>query len=331
MAIGAVSSALKAARAGIKKKKEDELQAGYEKYKATPEAEREDNPTYELNLEGERLAAADKEKADAAANLKTRQGIASGFRNLSNQGSLTEDKFNEGKKRALAAGVTEDQFSSFIDRENIKKQEPTSSNAFEAAQNVMFQREYGTGLGTLKAMQDPNYELGSGSALNRPARAIGPESGKYRRASRRLRRQGYGDAAEKMALQGEMVRLGEPSIMTPALRAQSMLQRMTAGDEARKQDQIMAGMTGDKGAAGLGGKGDALKGARKKKSIEEPLAVPKDSKKKNKKKTNPSFRTMEFRDSNKNGVDDRNEVENDGLDTIRPWKPYAKNYYQQLL
>ena len=178
-------------------------------------------------------------------NLRAKKGIASGLKDLSKRGALTGDLLNEARQRATAAGVSEEQFSSFMGKEGIKTQDfataaPTESKE-EAAQNVRFQRQYGTGLGTLKAMQDPNYELGSGSALRQPARSIGPASGKFRRATRRLRRQGYGDAAQQMAMAGEVARMQEPSIDTPALRGQRMLQKMTAGKEARKQDKIATG------------------------------------------------------------------------------------------
>jgi len=178
-------------------------------------------------------------------NLRAKKGIASGLKDLSKRGALTGDLLNEARQRATAAGVSEEQFSSFIGKEGIKTQDfataaPTESKE-EAAQNVMFQRQYGTGLGTLAAMQDPNYELGSGSALRQPARSIGPASGKFRRAARRLRRQGYGDAAERMAMDGEKARVNEPSIDTKARRGQRMLQKRAAGREASKQDKLAAG------------------------------------------------------------------------------------------
>jgi hypothetical protein len=177
--------------------------------------------------------------------LADRRGIASGLKDLSKRGALTGDLLKEARQRATAAGVSEEQFSSFMGKEDIKTQNfataaPTESKE-EAAQNVRFQRQYGTGLGTLKAMQDPNYELGSGSALRQPARSIGPASGKFRRAARRLRRQGYGDAAERMAMDGEKARVNEHSIDTKARRGQRMLQKMAAGGEASKQDKLAAG------------------------------------------------------------------------------------------
>ena len=190
-------------------------------------------------------------------NREKRRGIASGLKDLSKRGALTSDLLKEARQKAEKAGVTGEQFESFMEKNRIRERgspfsfkrqksgtglfdqpapDPTAAEA--AAQNVMFQRQYGTGLGTLAAMQDPNYELGSGSALRQPARSIGPASGKFRRASRRLRRQGYGAAAQQMAAAGEMARMGEPSIDTPALRGQRMAQRIAAAEEARKQDKI---------------------------------------------------------------------------------------------
>lgn len=119
--------------------------------------------------------------------------------------------------------------------------EPTgASSKEEATQRVMYENNYGTGLGALKAMEDDKYELGSGSSLSEPARPIGPESGKYRRAARRLRRQGYGAAANQMAMDGERVRAGEPAIDTEELRAQRASMKMLVGRETQKQDQKMA-------------------------------------------------------------------------------------------
>ena len=197
--------------------------------------------------------------------LADRRGIASGLKDLSKRGALTGDLLKEARQRATAAGVSEEQFSSFMGKEGIKTQDiataaPTESKE-EAAQNVMFQRQYGTGLGTLAAMQDPNYELGSGSALRQPARSIGPASGKFRRAARRLRRKGYGAAAQQMAMAGEVARMGEPSIDTPALRGQRMAQRIAAGREAQKQDKIASGSKDLFGAMGV-------KKPRSKKTVE---------------------------------------------------------------
>lgn len=292
---------------------------------------------------------------DAKQQLRERRGIASDLKDLSKRGALTGDLLKEARQRATEAGVSESQFDTFLEGNRIRergspfsfKKAKTGTGLFdqpapdptaaataapteskeeaataapteskeEAAQNVMFQRQYGTGLGTLAAMQDPNYELGSGSALRQPARSIGPASGKFRRAARRLRRQGYGAAAQQMAAAGEMARMNEPSIDTPALRGQRIAQRIAAGREARKQDTIMAGATGNKGVSKPEGKSGVLKKARGK--SKEPIEEPSDqtgigrnpvryNEDGQEMMINP-MQTQEFRDANGNGIEDRSE------------------------
>jgi hypothetical protein len=104
----------------------------------------------------------------------------------------------------------------------------------------MSQREFGTGLDTFQAMQDPSYQLGSGSSLSQPARKIGTKSGDMRRAARRLRRKGYGSQAGQMALASEMQRLEEPNIRRPEDRAMEMAGRMQMGREAQKQQDLQS-------------------------------------------------------------------------------------------
>lgn len=168
------------------------------------------------------------------------------MKGLSGRGKLTPEMYGQAKEKlAKYEGVSDEAFDSTMSKNLIRPSNfataaPTESKG-EAAQNVMFQNQYGTGLGALAAMQDPNYELGSGSSLNQPARAIGPASGNLRRASRRLRRQGYGAAAQEMAMRGETDRLSEPAIDTPALRGLRMSQKIVASKEAQKQDKLAAG------------------------------------------------------------------------------------------
>ena len=216
---------------------------------------------------------------------------------------------------ALDFDRSDDQKNSSFD------EEPTSDSAQKekekkAAQNVLFQREFGTGLDTYKAMQDPNYVLGSGSALRQPARRLESKAGAMRRAARRLRRQGYGAAAQQMAAAGEMARLGQPSIDTPALRKQRMKQRIAASEEAAKQDKLTAG-----GIAGaIGDTGEAPKTVTEQRNEDfnarasgldddsagraAALKKAKDKKNKNGKKLS---RYQKFRDANLNGIEDRQE------------------------
>ena len=142
---------------------------------------------------------------------KKRRGIAAGLKDLSKRGYLTGELLKEARGRATEAGITDDQFSSFMKKNRIKPSNfataaPTSSPE-EAAQNVMFQNEFGTGLGSLAAMQDDNYKLGSGSSLSKPAGPVNKNKG------------GSG-------------------IDTPAAHKQRMSAKIIVGREAEKQDSI---------------------------------------------------------------------------------------------
>lgn len=114
----------------------------------------------------------------------------------------------------------------------------------EATQNVMFQKEFGSGLAAQKAMQSPDYALGSGSALRQPARRIGTLSGDLNRASRRLRRQGYTAQAAQMAGQAEMQRMTEPSITTQADRELGMAMNIQQGKMAMEDEAYKRRMMG---------------------------------------------------------------------------------------
>lgn len=204
----------------------------------------EDDPYSQASIDAGSLDNANyKEVFDQPSTM--RQDFFNEMKKKSRLGELTPEMYGKAKEQlGKYEGVSGEAFESAMSKNLIRPSNfataaPTESKE-EAAQNVMFQRQYGTGLGTLAAMQDPKYELGSGSALRQPSRPIGPASGRFRSAARRLRRQGYGPAAQQMAMAGEMARMREPSIDTPALRGQRMLQKMTTGKEARKQDALLS-------------------------------------------------------------------------------------------
>jgi len=171
----------------------------------TTKVEESDDPYSQASIDAGSLEG----KVSPAPAIREDRGDQSAFEEKS---TMRQDFFNEMKKKSRLGrltpemygkakeqlgkyeGVSGEAFESTMEKNSIRPSDdataaPTESKE-EAAQNVMFQRQYGTGLGTLAAMQDPNYELGSGSALRQPARSIGPASGKFRRAARRLRRQG---------------------------------------------------------------------------------------------------------------------------------------------
>lgn len=91
----------------------------------------------------------------------------------------------------------------------------------------------------------PQYELGERYSKDRT-------SSKYKRAARRLRKKGYGAEAGKMALQAEVERLNEPTIMRPehreleAREQERLLQmRRAASPSAYDPSQSMADLRGN--------------------------------------------------------------------------------------
>ena len=91
----------------------------------------------------------------------------------------------------------------------------------------------------------PQYELGERYSKDRT-------SSKYKRAARRLRKKGYGAEAGKMALQAEVERMNEPTIMRPehreleAREQERLLQmRRAASPSAYDPSQSMADLRGN--------------------------------------------------------------------------------------
>jgi hypothetical protein len=83
---------------------------------------------------------------------------------------------------------------------------------------VLLRREAGDLLGAQEQMQDPNYQLGSGSSLRKTPQPLAPDWTRMNRASRRLRRKGFAAEAAKMASMAELERLGTPNIATQEQR-----------------------------------------------------------------------------------------------------------------
>lgn len=113
-----------------------------------------------------------------------------------------------------------------------------------AAAKVMQARQYGSGLEANAAMQNPDYELGSGSALRQGPRQIGTASGAMRREARKLRKEGYMGAAQKMALDASQVGLAEGSAITSeAQRGRMSGQRIEAAEAAYNTGKAMRDFT----------------------------------------------------------------------------------------
>ena len=265
--------------------------------------------------------------------LKKKRGIASGLKSLSQKGALTQTLLEEARERSAMAGVSDDQFNTFLEKNGIRlrgsahsykkprtgtglfdtprkafthddgevvkvpqgfgplggigaggstgakgvageagddvdlayrkagsrklvtdrtpsgppnnsrNNAPIPMSAAEAAENVAYQREHGTGLSYFDAMQKPNYVFGSASTLKQPARPVGPKSARLRSMARRLKRSGnpYWRQAQYEA---ENMRLGESSINTPADNKRRADQRQMYASEARDQLDIL-GQSGE--------------------------------------------------------------------------------------
>ena len=94
--------------------------------------------------------------------------------------------------------------------------------AFNAASRVMQAR---TGLDRLEAMQDTNYQVGSGGALRETPKELGSERGRMRRAARALQRVGATDEANKMFFGAEMAGMAEPNIVTQEERERREMEK----------------------------------------------------------------------------------------------------------
>lgn len=106
---------------------------------------------------------------------------------------------------------------------------------------VALRRSAGDLLGAQKAMQDPNYVLGSGSSLRKKPEPLAPEWTKLSRSARRLKRQGYMGAAQQMAAAAELERIGSPNIATQDQRSRLMfqdLERDVKTEEKNRQGDL---------------------------------------------------------------------------------------------
>jgi hypothetical protein len=192
--------------------------------------------------------------ADARDRLDKKREIASELKDLSKRGALTGDLLKDARQKATDAGVSEDQFNTFLEGNRIrergsafsfKKPEPETgtglfdqpatdlaSSPEEARANVIFQRKFGTGLGALKAMQDPSYKVGSGSSLLDPTERKESEAGRLSRIGR-----GVGGPVGKQLQQvSAIARLTQPSIMTKDIKKQDVLSRKEAAKAAMLAD-----------------------------------------------------------------------------------------------
>jgi len=171
------------------------------------------------------------------------------LKKLSGAGKLTTETLNKAKEElGKYEGVSGKAFDSAMAKNKIKG--TSFSSPEEATNRAIYEANYGSPLTAMDIRSnDSGYKFGSGGALSQgltanqrstPATRVSPESTKYRNAERRLRRKGYTKQAGEMAMQRELVRMGEPRIDTPELRSQRMAQKIQAGREAQRQDKAYA-------------------------------------------------------------------------------------------
>lgn len=79
--------------------------------------------------------------------------------------------------------------------------------------------------------------MGSTSSLGQ-RRSLESEGGKAMRLARKLERQGFGQAAEKMALAGAELKMNEPSIKTEAYREQESAMRGQAMSQEKEDEKM---------------------------------------------------------------------------------------------
>jgi len=123
MAIGKAET-LKGLRSSKKKKnivdnslEDDE---GYQNWKATPEAERDDRPDYEIAQASEQNEIKRVSDANNRQNVRDRQKLASDLKDFSGRGALSQEMLGQAKAQAKGLGISDDQMSSFLKGNRIK-------------------------------------------------------------------------------------------------------------------------------------------------------------------------------------------------------------------
>jgi len=192
--------------------------------------------------------------SDKKLEIDKKRDIASEIKDLSKRGALTGDLLKQARQRATDVGVSEDQFNTFLEGNRIrergsafsfkkpKKEKGTglfdqpatglASSPEEARANVIFQRKFGSGLDALKAMQDPSYEVGSGSSLLDKPESKESEAGRLGRIGRKV----GGSVGKQLQQASAIARLTQPSIMTEDIKKQDVLSRKEASKAAMLAD-----------------------------------------------------------------------------------------------
>ena len=166
--------------------------------------------------------------------------IAGKVRSLAKEGNLTADLLKKARDRGVTDSAFDDKgFDAFLKKEgigvsenpvaasNLRRKDFASQGAFDAA----VARQSGGGAA------QPAQPFGSGSALRQAPREIGSGAGRLASASRRARRLGMGNVAQKFMGQSLEARANQPNIVSEAHRGRvAAQQEQLAGAQSQMED-----------------------------------------------------------------------------------------------
>ena len=166
--------------------------------------------------------------------------IAGKVRGLAKEGKLTADLLKKARDRGVTDSAFDDKgFDAFLKKEgigvsenpvaasNLRRKDFASQGAFDAA----VARQSGGGAA------QPAQPFGSGSALRQAPREIGSDAGRLASASRRARRLGMRNVAQKFMDQSLGARINQPNIVSEAHRGRvAAQQEQLAGAQSQMED-----------------------------------------------------------------------------------------------
>ena len=222
----------------------------------------------ETIIESSRRAKLDPtdEEIERRENISKRQDFASDLKNLSRRGALTTALSDDAKDRASELGITDGEYNSFVDRNDIRLntsyRAPLADTQEEAIERVKYFQETGQGLKAFEARQDPKFKqaFNEGTPTSPLLEDSKPLEGVERRKANQIEREAkrIKDPAVRRALllQAAQIRAGQPNITTPATKKAALDRNMQKRDvlkDTLEAGQQAAGSRGSSGAKGSKG------------------------------------------------------------------------------
>jgi len=181
--------------------------------------------------------------------LKKRQDLASRLIAAKGQGKSMEDAVlsetgvNLGNIQKgsidtkMGTGLAEEEIAGFAERLFQPKQSTSTTVGVQQPQDS--KKVAG---GTFSRLDEyeklQSQPFGAWTAEKNRTRSLESESGKMMRIARKLQRQGFGSAAERMALAGAEAKMGEPSIRTEEYRRkEAEIANLAKQEQARSDEQ----------------------------------------------------------------------------------------------